>query len=501
MLDFSALQNLTPITPPPDPLDRMAKLVALQNQKVQGQRSQLDLQNAQKTEADTQAIHDALIDSIDPNTQQVDIQKAAPRIMAINPTLAQPIIEGLTKFNEGKRNEQIENMKMQQGQVAPSVQVPGATVIPSPIPNSLDNPSSMMQPPSTQLPSQSVEVRPQPAQIQNVYGGGSTTVPIITMQDALRQQAIKTEQERLLAPPVFAPAGSQPFTANPGGGYSPSGIQVPPVPSPEIQVLNAWIKEHPITNGHPSTLADAQEAGKLISPDNSATEKEFADFQAHKAAKDPAFAKYPNDRIGLAQWKADTGTAGKITVLNETTGSNDPRLANVTPDARKDVLDKVQKVEDTFTGAQAAADNMNTFINMAKAGNKEAYAYSPVEGVLQINTGRGVKRINRQEIEQYAGAGSLFDRIAGAVGKQVSGASIPANVLNDMQSLHNAITANAQATHDRSLQSIDKTYRSKFAPEGGMTSPAGFSFVYQGKTLTFPTQKALDDAKTHVGAQ
>ncbi len=40
----------------------------------------------------------------------------------------------------------------------------------------------------------------------------------------------------------------------------------------------------------------------------------------------------------------------------------------------------------------------------AKKGNKLAYAYEPVLGVLTINTAAGVKLINMPEITSYAGA-------------------------------------------------------------------------------------------------
>jgi hypothetical protein len=117
-----------------------------------------------------------------------------------------------------------------------------------------------------------------------------------------------------------------------------------------------------------------------------------------------------------------------------------------------------------YADAVAAANDMKTFVDMAKAGNKIAYAYSPTEGVLTLNTARGVKRVNMAEISSYGGAGSALDRIQGFLGKQASGASIPANVLDDMDSLHQAIAGNAQNTYANKLKNVNATYGSHFEP-------------------------------------
>src|SRR5438876_183789 len=39
-----------------------------------------------------------------------------------------------------------------------------------------------------------------------------------------------------------------------------------------------------------------------------------------------------------------------------------------------------------YADAVAAANDMKTFVDLAKGGNKIAYAYSPTEGVLTLNT-------------------------------------------------------------------------------------------------------------------
>lgn len=146
------------------------------------------------------------------------------------------------------------------------------------------------------------------------------------------------------------------------------------------------------------------------------------------------------------------------------TGGNLPELANVPPGMRKDVADKAAKVKDDFASAQQAADDMKTFIDQARKGNKIAYSYAPTEGVLTLNTGRGVKRVNMAEIGSYSGAGSLADSVKAKLGKLASGASIPADLLADMESLHQAVLSNAQTSRDRKLKNLDDNYHSKYAP-------------------------------------
>ncbi len=132
-----------------------------------------------------------------------------------------------------------------------------------------------------------------------------------------------------------------------------------------------------------------------------------------------------------------------------------------------------------------------------------AYAYSPTEGVLSFNTARGVKRVNMAEIESYGGAGSALDRLKGFLGKQTSGASIPANVLNDMQSLHGAITQNARRTYENDLKNTNSTYGSRFQPvEMGGGSPAtssgGHVIQLNGKKYQYSGSGDTADLKNYT---
>ena len=143
--------------------------------------------------------------------------------------------------------------------------------------------------------------------------------------------------------------------------------------------------------------------------------------------------------------------------------------------ARKAMAEKL-KFDTAYNKAQASEQRMNTIIGLMRQGNKLAYSISPVEGVLDVVTPSGTVRINRQELEQYAHAGSMFDRLAGRFGGALTGASIPANVVNDMETMHAALGKAAREQYKNNVQSLNSTYGSKFAvDEGGGQQTGGGS--------------------------
>jgi hypothetical protein len=148
-------------------------------------------------------------------------------------------------------------------------------------------------------------------------------------------------------------------------------------------------------------------------------------------------------------------------------------LAGVAPHLVAPAAADAQKAGQAYAEAKNASDDMSTFISLAKSGNKIAYSYSPTEGVLSFNTARGVKRVNMAEIESYGGTGSAVDKLKAFFGKQISGASIPDNVLNDMSNIHEAIRQNAQKSYGDKLQVINETYGSSFKPTNLGETPTG----------------------------
>jgi hypothetical protein len=180
-------------------------------------------------------------------------------------------------------------------------------------------------------------------------------------------------------------------------------------------------------------------------------------------------------------------------IYEQTYGSGaNEALMGVEPGLRKPAVADAQKAADEYNKSVGASRDIATLISEARAGNKAAYANIPIEGVLQITTSRGTTRINRNELEAYAGAGSLYDKIAGKLGKWTAGASIPSDVMNDLEQMHNAFGANASKNYDAKLASINQNYKSHFksvaqAPESPQTAgkyKAGDSRVVNGTTYT-----------------
>jgi hypothetical protein len=165
-----------------------------------------------------------------------------------------------------------------------------------------------------------------------------------------------------------------------------------------------------------------------------------------------------------AQKALQLETSQKIAAAQAAFANVPAGLKGVAPHLVAPAAAAAEKAGNEYSEAVAAANDMQTFIDQAKKGNKVAYSYAPTEGVLSFNTGRGVKRVNMAEIESYGGAGSALDHVKAFLGKQTSGASIPDNVLNDMGTLHAAIAGNAKRTYANKLNNTNQTYGSNFQP-------------------------------------
>jgi hypothetical protein len=145
-------------------------------------------------------------------------------------------------------------------------------------------------------------------------------------------------------------------------------------------------------------------------------------------------------------------------------GNTPAAVATVPPHLVGKALDDYNKVGQEYAAASQTAQNMNDFLSMAKAGNKVAVKVLPLEGALEITTAQGVHRINKTEVDQYGGGGSLYDRIAGKVGDVLTGKNIPDSVLSDMASLQQKISANATNLYGNKLKVINQAYGAKFQP-------------------------------------
>lgn len=160
-----------------------------------------------------------------------------------------------------------------------------------------------------------------------------------------------------------------------------------------------------------------------------------------------------------------------------------------------------------YATAQQTSDDFKGLLDLSKAGNKVAYSYDPVAGVLQFNTSAGTKRINFNEIEAYGGAGSALDRVQAWLGKQSTGASIAPDVLKDMGSVQQMVEKSAYTKYQRDIQVVNKSYGSKFepldfsAPKTESQAPAlDYARDAQGNLHSAPAGTALPQGWTKASA-
>jgi hypothetical protein len=182
------------------------------------------------------------------------------------------------------------------------------------------------------------------------------------------------------------------------------------------------------------------------------------------------------------------------------TGAN-PALVGVDPKLRTQVTKEAQKVGDEYLKAQEAADQMQSLIELTRTGNKAAGSNLPLIGVETLNAINGIKRINKDEIKQYGGAGSLYDKIVGKLEGAAIGQPIPADVLKDIETMHNTLRQGAESSYKTRLQGINDNYKSNFQPvrtPGAATGkppeitsqaaydalPKGAKYTHKGEVLT-----------------
>ncbi len=162
-------------------------------------------------------------------------------------------------------------------------------------------------------------------------------------------------------------------------------------------------------------------------------------------------------------------TAGQLALQRQLYGGTGA-FQNVAPRLIEPAIKEAQTATDEYANAVNSAQTMADVVNQARQGNKIAYAYAPTTGVLSINTGQGVKRVNMAEISQYGGAGSLLDKVQGFFGKQLSGESIPPDILNAMDQFHSSLIPVAQNRLANKYAGINQNYGSKLDPNHIVTS-------------------------------
>lgn len=157
------------------------------------------------------------------------------------------------------------------------------------------------------------------------------------------------------------------------------------------------------------------------------------------------------------QAEADRQTARMIAQQNheEAMANAQDRMQNSQQQKGRGLLDKA---EGTYRTAKQSADELEGMIDGAESGNKAMAAAVPLEGALAVNTSQGVKRINRTEVDQFAGAGSLYDKIVGEMGKLTAGQPVPKNILEDQRKLAGMMRGGAYENYKGAFDSAKQRY-------------------------------------------
>lgn len=213
--------------------------------------------------------------------------------------------------------------------------------------------------------------------------------------------------------------------------------------------------------------------------------------QVGSVEKDIAVATNPQIQAGKVAIATAEGVARANTEAAAARG-NDPAVADVPAHQVLPAKADFQKANSDYAQNQAVTQRLNAMMNAAKSGNVIAYQIIPEEGTLQITTSQGVHRINMAEIEQYAGGGSLWQRMQGHFGKQLTGASIPDSVLNDMAAIQKIQQEGSRSKYENTIKGINQAYGSKFQPVE-MTTNTGMIRARdpQGKLHEAPAGTAL----------
>jgi hypothetical protein len=131
----------------------------------------------------------------------------------------------------------------------------------------------------------------------------------------------------------------------------------------------------------------------------------------------------------------------------------------------------IVKAAGAYHAALQSADTFNGLIQQAKAGNAVSANVLPLEGALDITTTAGTKRINRTEVDQVAGAGSLYDKIAGRLAGWTRGVPYDQSLINDMAKLSGMLERGAYKKYRADFDTAQKTYGTTETPEDDPNGP------------------------------
>lgn len=217
--------------------------------------------------------------------------------------------------------------------------------------------------------------------------------------------------------------------------------------------------EHPVkaavaaaTLGDPQRLAPAERA----TANAAAARLEQDKLEAAAAARRIAETERHNRRSEEIQAKIAAGA-----------GSMMPELANTPKPLQAPAAAEFSKAGIEYANSKAAADDISAVIGLVRSGNKAAGSNLPLLGVGALNAVNGIKRMNKAEIDQYAGAGSLWDKVVGRLDGLAEGKPIPADVLNDIEALHKTLAEGAKRKYQDKVNAINQSHNSSFKADTG----------------------------------
>jgi hypothetical protein len=204
-------------------------------------------------------------------------------------------------------------------------------------------------------------------------------------------------------------------------------------------------------------------------------------------------------------------TGEQIKDLGET--GEKPTTVNVNADKGREFQEQergrglLDKAEASYRTAQQGANGLRAMIDNANAGDKMSARMLPLEGALEITTANGVHRINRTEVDQYAGGGNAFDRLEGQLKGATTGVPFTKGIMASMKNLADIQEKGAYQNYKDAHASATRRYHledEEPLPEPGGGAPSGGG---SGKAVSLkaamglPAMKGKSEAEVRQAIQ
>lgn len=196
--------------------------------------------------------------------------------------------------------------------------------------------------------------------------------------------------------------------------------------------------------------------------------------QAQKEKTDTATilkdqAQAADATAGAALKTTENAQAGQVTAKDRFIQGQEnyraalARIAQTANQRQTQGITALQKQSDDYQKLVGSANTLKQSLQAAQDGNEMAAAVAPLQGTLFITTTEGVKRINQTELAGVEGAGSLIQRVNGALGKAAGGGPLSQSLKDDMSKLVDLYTESKygsyknQTDYTKQIHGLDKT--------------------------------------------